>query len=77
MTSWILFSSVSVFHYLSRNSLGPSIPHILPSWRTGLSILTDLMSFYQVNSSRMNPPEGTVPTTFLSSAQMLAKYFFE
>jgi len=28
MTPWILFSSVSVFHYLNRNSLGPSTPQL-------------------------------------------------
>lgn len=74
---WILFSPVSFFFTTwTETVLVP--PYLsLPLWRAGLSTLTDLIGSCQVNLSRTNPPEDTVPITFLSSAQIPVKHFLE
>lgn len=49
MTPWILFSSVSVFHNLNRNSLGPSVSQLALTERRSIKYL--LISWVSVRST--------------------------
>lgn len=72
-----LFSPVSFF-FTTWTEIVLVQPYLsLPLRRTGPSTLTDLIGSCQVNLSRTNPPEDTVPITFLSSAQIPVKNFLE